>query len=76
MMRSAKRLTMIVLGFVALSTGSLAFAHEDHDALGAGPGVATRTAPAKADDHMDMGSMTSPSMNMAGDEMAMGGMHD
>ncbi|WP_208598038.1 MULTISPECIES: DUF2231 domain-containing protein [Pseudomonadota] len=76
MMRSAKRLTMIVLGFVALSTGSLAFAHEDHDALGAGPGVANSTAPAKADDHMDMGSMTSPSMNMAGDEMAMGGMHD
>lgn len=75
-MRSARRLAVVMLGLVALSTGSLALAHEDHDALGAGPGVANSAAPAKADDHMAMGSMTSPGESIAGDDMMMDGMHD
>lgn len=76
MMRSARRLATMILTFVALSAGSIALAHEDHDALGAGPGASNSAAPAKADDHMAMGSMTPPGMNMAGADMAMGGMHD
>ena len=64
------------LGLVALSTGSMALAHEDHDALGAGPGLANSTAPAGADDHMAMSSMATANMSIAGDDMAMGGMHD
>lgn len=76
MMSSAKRTIAILLTFVALSTGSVALAHEDHNALGAGPGTSNSAVPAKSDDHMAMGSMTDPGSDNAGDGMTMGGMHD
>lgn len=68
----------MLLTALALSAGSIASAHEDHDKLGAGPGPARSAAPVAdqradradmADDHMKMGSMTTADMNM-------GGMHE
>ena len=80
---------MIAFAALALSAGSMASAHEDHDKLGAGPGPAKSAATADqradradmADDHMKMGSVTTADMNMggrdiAGDDMDMGGMHE
>ena len=77
---------------VALMAGSLAFAHENHDQLGAGPGPAAGAAKADekadavdaagmSDPHMKMGSMSSADMNMggrdiAGDDMDMGHMEE
>lgn len=66
-MRAIRRTAAIFLAVIALSTGSIALAHEDHDALGAGPGVANSAAPTGAD--MDMGDR-----DIAGDDMSMPGM--
>lgn len=87
MLNSAKRAATVLLATIALSIGSVASAHEDHDKLGAGPGPAKSAATPDqradradmANDHMKMGSMTTADMNMggrdiAGDDMDMGGM--
>lgn len=87
-----ERATTVFVALGALSMGSIAVAHEDHDKLGAGPGPAKTAASAQpadqkadrsdmTDDHMRMGSMTTADMNMggrdiAGDDMDMGGMHE
>lgn len=89
MFNSAKRVAMVLLATIALSIGSAAGAHEDHDKLGAGPGPAKSAATTDeradradmADNHVKMGSMTTADMNMggrdiAGDDMDMGGMHE
>lgn len=90
MFEVATRAATILMAVIALSTGSIASAHEDHDKLGAGPGPKTEVAAGSADqsadradmadDHMRTGSTTAD-MNMggrdiAGDDMDMGGMHE
>lgn len=80
-----KRAIVVGFGAVTLASGSAALAHENHDALGAGPGPAAANQRADrvdvVDDHMNMGSMSTADMNMrgrdiAGDDMDMGGMHE
>lgn len=92
MFETATRTATMILALIALSVGSVTFAHEDHDKLGAGPGPARSLPPATAANqradradadakHMGMDAMTSADMNLggrdiAGDDMDMGGMHE
>ncbi len=77
MFNRAKKAMTVLMALGALSIGSSAIAHEDHEKLGAGPGVAQVAAPgtpvnqktdrsATSDGHMRMGSMPAADMNMGG----------
>ena len=86
-MRGKRSGAFALLLAVAMSVSTSAAAHEDHDALGAGPGANSAVETQKkdgadaGDGHMGMGSMSTVDMNMggrdiAGDDMDMGGMHE
>jgi len=85
MFDTARRMVTMAVAVIALSAGSPASAHEDHDAIGAGPGPAANVTENRsagvasaADDHMAMGSMTNAGRSESGhgEGMAMSGMHD
>lgn len=88
MFDGARRAILMVFAVLALSAGSIASAHENHDAIGAGPGPAKNATPNQradkadaTDGHVGMGSMSTVDMNLggrgiAGDDMDMGGMHE
>lgn len=68
MLSSARRIVVIAVAVAGLMTGSAAFAHEDHEKLGAGPGpAAEQVVPAQNQ------AMAMPGMEADG-HMAEGGM--
>ena len=76
-MRGKRSGAFALLLAVAMSVSTSAAAHEDHDALGAGPGANSAVETQKkdgadaGDGHMGMGGR-----DIAGDDMDMGGMHE
>jgi len=64
-MGDTRRILVLAVVLAGLAMGSPALAHNDHEALGAGPGPANATMPAPrkaeaSNGHMEMGSMRAP----------------
>jgi len=65
-MSNTRRIFVLAVALAGLAMGSPALGHNDHEALGAGPGPANAVAPAPqnadaSNGHMEMGSMNAPS---------------